>query len=1000
MLIYRGETMDCKAKEITRYFRSAVAAQANMGIDFKVDNYYILERKEIVQGIINPTACKKIFAEAKKSTFDDENQEKKKSLVNVIICAKTIKTIFNANKKVQDEIEELTGVFYIPAILNTKGILLFDDGDKKLPWFPREFLTPMLEPKLAVGDSEAVDSFISNQVDKIENIKSWYDYAEFFKELYESVAESAFEDNSIRNMDAKDSFELENNVYVFLDKTVYSTFHIINLYNHLQEDNQPKTLYDSFISTQITKTNTLIKNDLSKMQIHCGQMGGEYPLSPSQREAVNHFNCMNTGEILAVNGPPGTGKTTLLQTIVADMYVKRAIKREKPPLVVASSTNNQAVTNIISSFGNIKRIGILNLEERWIEGVNSLAAYFPSSSKVKEARSKGYQYTNQKGEFFVSDVEDKENIEKSKAKLIHNCSEYFGSQYKDITACQEKLHEELLLIEKSRTTLLSLAQEVSECDLNGEAIDKYLENLVLQIKEKQTAITNIRQRISDWEGCYKKIPFFYKLLKAIKSFSRKIQTEFRLFLNDEEQSFINEYMSFDEIKEKYSQLYSECNNAISNLKKKISVIEKIKIRYDNELELLKQHNIDLHGEKDEKYKLDLDYVNDLIDINHRYVEFWLSVHYFECRWVSGEDQLSEKQKGTNFNNVLNKFYNRLSMITPCLVMTFYMLPRQFLAFGEQKKFYLYNYIDLLIVDEAGQVSPEIAAGAFSLAKRAIVVGDVHQIEPVWSVNRALDKSLALSNGAIQALDEFELLEQTGLNSSCSSVMKVAAKCCKYEKFGEKGLFLSEHRRCYDEIIDYCNMLVYKGNLQPMRGKGKEDENLAIKHWPQMGFKQINTEYSSRKGSSRFNQLEAEQIAEWLKNNFKLIVDAYPKDAKENLVGIITPFKAQVKCIEAELKKQMPDNHSKISVGTVHTFQGAERKIVILSTVYGEQDGCFFIDANKSLMNVAVSRAKDSFFVFGDINCLKDTQSSASGMLKKCVFEYRMEEPNKDKEVGV
>lgn len=720
-------------------------------------------------------------------------------------------------------------------------------------------------------------------------------------------------------------------------------------------------------------------------------MGGEYPLSASQREAINHFNSMNDGEILAVNGPPGTGKTTLLQTIVADMYVKRAMKKEKAPLIVASSTNNQAVTNIIASFGNIKKMGISNLEERWIEGVNSFATYFPSSSKVKEAKSKGYQYTNPKGEFFVSNVEDKESIEKSKVKLVQSCGKYFGSQYKDITACQEKLHEELLFIEKNKIALLSLAQEVSECDLNGETIDKYLNNLVEQIGEKQTTLSNIHQRVGDWEGCYKKIPFYIKWLKFVKRISKKIQTEFRLFINDEEQSFLNEYMSFDEIKEKYSQLYAECNKTISDLKKKKSVIEEIKSRYDNELEQLKQHNIDLYGEKDEKYKLDLDYINGLIDKKHRYVEFWLAVHYFECRWVSGEDELSEKQKGTNFINVLDKFYNRLSMITPCLVMTFYMLPRQFLAFGGQKNFFLYNYIDLLIVDEAGQVSPEIAAGAFSLAKKSVAVGDIYQIEPVWSVNRALDKALALSNGAIQSLDEFELLEQTGLNSSCSSVMKVAAKCCKYEKFDEKGLFLSEHRRCYDEIIDYCNKLVYKGNLQPMRGKGKEDEKLAMKHWPQMGFKQIDTEYSSRKGSSRLNRLEAEQIAEWLKNNFKLIVNAYPKDAKENLVGIITPFNAQVKCIETELKKQMPTNYSKISVGTVHSFQGAERKIIILSTVYGKQDGCFFIDANKSLMNVAVSRAKDNLFVFGDINCLKDTQSSASGLLKKCVFEYRIED---------
>lgn len=984
--------MDNKSTGITKYFRSAVAAQANMGIDFKVDYFSVISPNEVMQGRISPAACKSIFVKAKKNTFDDENETKKKPLVNVIICAKTIKTIFEANEKVQDEIDEMTGIFYIPAILNEEGLLLFDEGEKKLPWFPREYLMPMVEPKLAVGNADAVDSFMSNHVDRIEKIKSWSDYAEFFKGLYEAVAESPFEQNIIRNMDKKEPFfELENNLYLFLDKTVYSTFHIMNLYNHLQEDDQPKALYDNFISTQMADVSPLIENGLTKMQAHYGQMNGEYPLSPSQREAVNHFNAIERGEILAVNGPPGTGKTTLLQTIVADMYVKRAMKKEKAPLIVASSTNNQAVTNIIASFGNIKKMGISNLEERWIEGVNSFASYFPSSSKVKEAKSKGYQYTNQKGEFFVSDVEDKDNIEKSKVKLIEYCNEYFGSEYKNITACQEKLHDELLYIEKSKTSLLSLAQEASQCDLDGETIDKCLEKLFLGIEEKQAAISGIRQRIIDWESCYKKIPFYVKWLKFIKSFERKIQTEFRLFINDEEQGFLNEYMTFDEIKEKYSQLYAECNKAISDLKQKKSVVEKIKSRYDSELERLLQHNINLHGEKDEKYKLDLHYINGLMDKKHRYVEFWLAVHYYECRWVSGEDKLSEKQKGTNFLNVLDKFYNRLSMITPCLVMTFYMLPRQFMAFGEQKSFFLYNYIDLLIVDEAGQVSPEIAAGAFSLAKKSVVVGDVYQIEPVWSVNRALDKTLAVSSGAIQSLDEFELLEQTGLNSSRSSVMKVAAKCCKYEKFDYKGLFLSEHRRCYDEIIDYCNRLVYKGNLLPMRGYGKDDKKLAIKQWPQMGFKQIDTEYSSRKGSSRVNRSEAEQIAEWLKNNFKLIANAYPKEVKENLIGIITPFKAQVECIKYELKKQMPTNHSKISVGTVHTFQGAERKIIILSTVYGKQDGCFFIDANKSLMNVAVSRAKDNFFVFGDINCLKDSPNSASGLLKKCILKNKIED---------
>ncbi|WP_371366367.1 hypothetical protein SRRS_07540 [Sporomusa rhizae] len=979
--------MKRRTQEITKYFRSAVSAQANMGVDFKVDNYHIINLEELLRGEVTAAICEEIFVDAQKNTSNDEDEARKKSSLHVIICAKTIKTIFDANSKVQDEIEELTGLFYIPAVLEKDGKLKFDDGDKKLPWFPREYLQPMIEPKLAIGDADSLDKFMSNHVDQIEKIQSWSDYVAFFQELYESVTDSKFEQKTIRNLDAKEPyFELENNMYVFLDKTVIATYHILNLYNYLQENDQPNALYENFVSTKVEATVPLFDNTLATMQSHCGQMGGKYPLSPSQREVVNHFNAMRDGDILAVNGPPGTGKTTLLQSIVADMYVKRAINKEKAPLIIAASTNNQAVTNIIDSFGKIEPTGIANLEERWIEGVKSFAVYFPSARKEKESKEKGYQYTNQKGEFFVADVDNKENIEKSRTRLVKSCNEYFRSKYQDISACQNKLHEELLFVEKSKDTLLSLAHEFVPYSLDEEDINNCIRSLEAQIEERKTLIAKLRQRVREWEQCYQKIPFLYRLLNFIKSFSKKIQTEFRLFINNEELGFINEYMSLDEIKEKYSLRLIDFNTILSEVEKKKKAVEEIKKQYDDMLTQLQQHHIILHkNDEDKKYKLQLDYINNLIDEKIRYVEFWLAVHYFECRWVRGEDTLSEQQKGRNFKNVLEQFYNRLSMLAPCLVMTFFMLPKQFLAYGDQKKFYLYDYIDLLIVDESGQVSPEIAAGAFSLAKRAIVVGDIYQIEPVWSVNRALDKALAMANGAIKELEEFALLEQTGLNTSNSSVMKVAAKCCKYEKFDDRGLFLSEHRRCYNEIIEYCNELIYKGNLQPMRGKGKQDKKLAIPQWPQMGFKQIDSDNSIRKGSSRLNKLEAEQIVAWLKNNFSFIEAAYPDEKKkENLVGIITPFKAQVKCIEAELKKQMPQHYSFISVGTIHTFQGADRNIIILSTVYGKLDGCFFIDANKSLMNVAVSRAKDNFFVFGDINCLKDVLNSASGLLKKCV----------------
>lgn len=47
-------------------------------------------------------------------------------------------------------------------------------------------------------------------------------------------------------------------------------------------------------------------------------------------------------------------------------------------------------------------------------------------------------------------------------------------------------------------------------------------------------------------------------------------------------------------------------------------------------------------------------------------------------------------------------------------------------------------------------------------------------------------------------------------------MKLARKSCNFTVKGEKGAFLTEHRRCVDSIIAYCNDYVYHGRLLPKK----------------------------------------------------------------------------------------------------------------------------------------------------------------------------------------
>lgn len=63
----------------------------------------------------------------------------------------------------------------------------------------------------------------------------------------------------------------------------------------------------------------------SKFPAGCWPTKGDYPLATSQQFTVNEIRNLNhTSGILAVNGPPGTGKTMLLRDLISSVVVGRA----------------------------------------------------------------------------------------------------------------------------------------------------------------------------------------------------------------------------------------------------------------------------------------------------------------------------------------------------------------------------------------------------------------------------------------------------------------------------------------------------------------------------------------------------------------------------------------------------------------------------------------------------------------------------------------------------
>lgn len=136
---------------------------------------------------------------------------------------------------------------------------------------------------------------------------------------------------------------------------------------------------------------------------------------------------------------------------------------------------------------------------------------------------------------------------------------------------------------------------------------------------------------------------------------------------------------------------------------------------------------------------------DELDVTLRHRAFQLALHYWEGRWLIETECTQDGNKG---KSATEQRWLRHAMLTPCFVSTFYMAPKFFAysrhlgtddrnnaIWGDGS---LYNFVDILVVDEAGQVAPEVGVATFALAKKAIIVGDVLQIRhsppQIWLKN--------------------------------------------------------------------------------------------------------------------------------------------------------------------------------------------------------------------------------------------------------------------------
>ena len=877
----------------------------------------------------------------------------------------------------------------------------------KAPWIPREWLAPNQSATQPFGESTVVDSFLTQQ--PFEGIETWSQLVAYCTALLCAATgtpyipadtETSYPGTFLFEFEVHPDYELNQQCLLQTEATVVGAKDkILKVLDTLLDTQTQPPLYQRFcaeVSPQL-QPNQDIQHDKGAAKAHLGQMTGEFPLSPKQRNALHHFLKQEECEILAVNGPPGTGKTTLLRSVVANLWSQAALEEKEPPLIVATSNNNQAVTNILESFAKVDEEGLdENLKGRWLPELASYGLYCCASSKANKKNR--YIYLGPRGEGCMEKWQTQDYLNSATEHFIKKAGLWRTGPVADVAQAKKQLHQALKQTKQaiiagidSLTAFQRIEQEIVDSYGSVESLLKEIASTEQLLDTSETEYSGAKFRLDElyllWESRSMWVRLLLWLPPIRKEECRKtarLLNRLDLHLKDHADAAVEAWLT-TQVRQHKAKLDAA--------QRKLSELQKLQDAYEGAKASLTRW-LEQHQPSKLFTKTLADQVSEVNDRVLRFKLFKLATHYWEARWLLELKELfanddSDKKSPTK---VLRKL-RRFSKLTPCFVSTFYMVPSTFMAGAFQdstwKDIPLFNEIDLLIVDEAGQALPEVSAASFALARRALIVGDTDQIEPVWSVPASVDRANLklfdlLANE--QQYDDFWL--QSGLLASSGNIMRVAQRQCHYHQFSElqRGLYLTEHRRCYDSIVSFCNTLVYKGVLEPLRGEPE-----AAVPWGTMSMIPVS-EASKSYGGSRGNPGEAIQIAQWLCEERSKILDyarnTNPKWADKDdgevlklAVGIVTPFSKQAALIRTELNKEAI---SGLTVGTVHSLQGDERLIVIFSSVYGENDRSVgkFYDNGPNMLNVAVSRAKDAFVAFGHPNVFGATNAgSPSGVLR-------------------
>lgn len=733
---------------------------------------------------------------------------------------------------------------------------------------------------------------------------------------------------------------------------------------------------------------SLIRKHLSLDMTPSGRWPGEdeHSMSLMQQFAINTIYKELDGKgIYSVNGPPGTGKTTMLRDIIANNLVSRAHQLSK-----LSSIDESIDGNISVDIGD-KRVSIpvLNPSLTGYEMVvvsSNNTAVENITKELPQAKALGKRYLGL--EFF------KNAAQKLAAKHIYPKNEKEKIKLKPLNHGEDcwGLMAAAIGNQKNRTVVGDHLFFKKTCNMTVDNGAQNYRTLFDNIKEKSDRSNNVfedfyksqknfKQAESELAICINELKFL-QLLEFKKQKLVSLQTQ----LKQLEWLCLKWDIRLDKLTEKQLSAFFFFSPRFWKLRSRLSKMTSRYKRRCNEKTLLERKVASFKTEleqdiaKTREYKdkyLDAKFSDDSLDLETAMVQRTAFAHCVELNqkranlsskafelhqaWIIaaykkfnlGYDSvlfhlnsvMSNKIKDVNGSKVL---WQWLFMFIPVVSSTFASVARQFARLGAED-------IGWLFIDEAGQASPQQAVGALYRAKRAIVVGDPLQIEPVFTIPPEFVEGFAK-----------EIFGESGWAVWSPTKASVQTLADRINRYGTAminqdqwlGSPLRVHRRCDDPMFSISNNIAYNGKM--FHGSDAP-EGKANSVWGKSAWIDISGEVDGKHYVPAQGQYVAQMICQYFSETHSL-PDVY----------IISPFKN----VASRVKKELSDylkardiafkDWIKGRVGTVHTFQGKEEKSVIFVLGLSERSNgaSLWASAKANILNVAVTRAKNNFYIVG------------------------------------